>query len=185
MDNRRIGAILEAACERLEGDWLLVGGALVAAWYEPRRVTEDIDLVGMRGSADERRRLMAFADSVGLPVEAVNSASDFFVRRIEGWEREVELFRAGAQGRIFRPTPTLFLLLKCRRLSAQDLADCLELVAMCRRRGLAIDAERVELGLGELPVPADPALGKRRSRLAAALRARPGGRRRSPRRTRR
>jgi hypothetical protein len=84
----------------------------VALWLEPRRVTEDIDLVGLGGSPDDRLDLMRFADAMGLPIEAVNSAADYFVRRVHGWEQELELFLAGTGARLYRPTATLFLLLK-------------------------------------------------------------------------
>ncbi len=72
------------------GEWLLVGGALVSVWVEPRRVTEDIDLIGLTGAPDERLALMDAVFSLGLPVEAVNSAADFFVHRISGWRDEIE-----------------------------------------------------------------------------------------------
>jgi hypothetical protein len=56
------------------------GEKLREVWLESRRVTEDIDLVGTR--PDSRLRLMELAERLGLPIEAMNSAADFFVRRI-------------------------------------------------------------------------------------------------------
>jgi hypothetical protein len=125
LDRDRLEELLDAMAESLAGDWLLVGGALVALWLEPRRLTEDVDIVGLGGTQGERLRLMEFAESQGLPIEAVNSAVDFFVQRIHGWRDEIEIFREQGQIRIFRPSPTLFLLLKVGRLSEQDLEDCL------------------------------------------------------------
>ena len=103
---------MTAVCERLDGEWLLLGGALVALWLEPRRVTEDVDLIGLRGTADERYALMELATELGLPVEAVNSAADFFVRRIPDWRAELVELRRGAGATVYRPSVTLFLLLK-------------------------------------------------------------------------
>ena len=45
-DRAAIDRVVSAIADELEGDWLLVGGALVALWLEPRRVTEDIDVIG-------------------------------------------------------------------------------------------------------------------------------------------
>ena len=155
--------------ERLKGDWLLVGGALVALWLEPRRVTADIDIVGLEGTQGERLRLMEFAESQGLPIEAVNSAVDFLVQRIPGWRDEIEIFRERGGTRIFRPTPTLFLLLKVRRLSEQDLADCLKMLDRVGDEGLVLDAERVLRALEELDTSDDPDLDLRRSLLQEKL----------------
>src|SRR5205085_12680271 len=118
--------------DRLPGDWLLIGGGLAALWFDARRVTEDVDLVGIEGTGADRLSLLGLAHDLGLPVEAVNSAADFFVHRISDWREQLEIFRVGRTGRIFRPTPTLFLLLKMRRLSTRDLDDCLRLLDRCR-----------------------------------------------------
>jgi hypothetical protein len=169
LGRQRLDELLTAMSERLEGDWLLIGGALVALWLEPRRVTEDIDLVGLAGSQEQRRQLMEFAAAAGLSIEAVNSAADYFVRRIRGWEQEIALFRGGPSARVYRPTPTLFLLLKIGRLSDQDLADCEAVFARARTDALPIDAPRVLAALDELPPTAEPALAGRRDRLRRRL----------------
>jgi hypothetical protein len=88
-DRDRIQAFLVRAGDRLDGDWLLVGGAAAAVWFASERSTEDIDLVCM---------------------EAVNSAADFFVRRIDGWQDHVVLLHRGARATIYRPDATLFIL---------------------------------------------------------------------------
>lgn len=155
--------------ERLPGDWLLVGGALAALWLdEPSRTTEDVDLVGLSGVPEERLALMQFAEEMGLPIEAVNSAADFFVRRIPGWQEEIEVFRTGPKSRIYRPTPTLFLLLKLDRLSEQDLADCLATIEKAQGTRLHLDAERALSALDALPL-SEAALEERRNRLRQAL----------------
>lgn len=169
LDRERLEALLSAMTERLHGDWLLVGGALAALWLdEPGRTTEDVDLIGLSGAPEERLTLMQFAQEMGLPIEAVNSAADFFVRRIPGWQEEIELFRSGQKSRIYRPTATLFLLLKLDRLSEQDLADCVATVDKARSAGFRLDSARVLAVLDALP-PADAALEERRRRLRQAL----------------
>lgn len=165
----RIARVIEAAGEHLAGDWILIGGALAALWFSPTRVTEDIDLVSLDDASERRWALMDFAIEQGLPVEAVNSAADFFLRRIAGWERDLELLHAGTHARIFRPTPTLFLLLKSARASEADLADCLALLDLAGHEGLAVDRARVRAHLDALPPTESEAAAARRRRLREAL----------------
>jgi len=169
LDAARLDAVIQRVADRLRGDWLLVGGALVALWLDARRVTEDVDLVGIQGTGADRLALFALAYDLGLPVEAVNSAAEYFVHRITDWRNHIELFRTGQSGRVFRPDPTLFLLLKMRRLSTRDLEDCLELLRRCRAEALAVDAPRLLTELASLAPADDSALAGRRGRLRAEL----------------
>ena len=113
----------------------------------------------------DRFALMDFALDLGLPVEAVNSAADFFVHRIAGWKDEVTLLHAGPTAKIYRPNATLMLLLKIGRLSARDLEDC-ELVLAS---GEAFDRSRVSSALSALPPTEDADLEARRTRLSALI----------------
>jgi hypothetical protein len=169
LDRTRLQQVVEAVAERLPGDWLLIGGALAALWLEPRRTTEDVDIVGLAGTVDERLALMRLAAELALPVEALNSAADFFVRRIDGWRDELEPFRTGTRGRIHRPTVTLFLLLKLERLTEHDLADCLAAVARARAERLRFDGGRVLAALDALPPAGASDLAGRRRRLRDAV----------------
>lgn len=169
LDRDRIDEILDALTESLEGDWLLVGGALVALWLEPRRVTEDIDIMGVESTQEKRLRLMQFAEDQRLPIEAVNSAVDFFVQRIPGWQDEIEVFREVGNTRIFRPSPTLFLLLKIGRLTQQDLEDCFRLLDRVEEEDLLLDAERIVRSLDRLDTAADQGVQSRRQRLRNRL----------------
>jgi len=168
LDRARIEQVLEAITER-EGEWLLVGGAFVALWLEPRRTTEDIDIVGLRGTPEERYALMDVAEQLGLPVEAVNSAADFFVHRIDGWREQITILRKGARGTIYRPTVTLFVLLKMRRLSERDLDDCEAALLHARGEGETVDVARLLAALAALPPTSDADLERRRGVLRAAL----------------
>jgi hypothetical protein len=163
-DRASVAALLTLAAERLVGEWLLVGGAVAAAWFHAERVTEDVDLIGLAGTNDERFALMELAVEAGLPVEAVNSAADFYVRRIADWRDEIVPFVIG-RATIYRPTATLFVLLKLARLSESDLGDCLALLATDE----PIDAPRIAAALAALPETVDAALAERRARLARTL----------------
>jgi len=161
--------LLELAGDRLSGEWLLIGGAAAAAWFSPVRTTEDIDLIGLVGSQAERLALMELAESAAIPIEAVNTAADFYLRRVDGWRDQLVPLHRGAHATIYRPSATLFILLKLHRLSAVDLEDCLGLVAHCRASGEPIDHARVFARLDELAHTSDASLAGRRARLRAAL----------------
>jgi hypothetical protein len=168
-DRTRIQALLQSAGDRLEGDWLLIGGAAAAAWFSPSRTTEDIDLISLAGTQEARLALMQLAADSSIPIEAVNSAADFFVRRIDGWrDHLVELMR-GSHAVIYRPSATLFLLLKLERLSETDLGDCLTMIAHCAETGESIAVERVRARLDALTDTEDLELCERRTRLHDAL----------------
>jgi hypothetical protein len=169
LDRDRLEQVVRAIADRLPGEWLLVGGALAALWLEPRRTTEDVDVMGLGGTAEERMALLGLAAELGLPVEALNSAADFFVRRIDGWRDELEPFVEGARGRIYRPTATLFVLSKLGRLSEHDLADCLAAITRARAEGLRLDPARLRGALDALPPAGEPAQASRRDALRRAV----------------
>ncbi len=166
VDRQRILEVLERAKQLLEGDWLLLGGGYVALMLDERRTTEDIDLVALSGSNEQRLSLMDLANAAGLPVEAVNTAADYFVRKIADWRDQVELLETGARCRIFAPKPTLFFLLKLGRLSQIDYEDCLGLI---RKRGAEIDRSRVLNEITALLPQAGPDKADRLRSLRAAL----------------
>ena len=168
-DRSRIQALLELAGERLEGEWLLVRGSAAAAWFAPTRTTEDVDLIGLAGTQEERFALMNLALEAAIPIEAVNSSADFFVRRIAGWREELVVLHRGPRATLYRPSATLFLLLKIGRLSASDCEDCLGLVAHCAQSGEAIDRGRVQEALADLRESTDTSLREGRRLLASTL----------------
>lgn len=146
LDRARIDEVITAVAERVAGDFLLVGGGAVAMWLEPRRVTEDIDIIGFNGDARERFALMDVASDLGLPIETVNSAADFFVFRIPDWRSHVVPLRRGRSGTVYRPDATLLLLLKVGRLSETDFDDC---CAVLRVDADSVDRSRVSEALRE------------------------------------
>jgi hypothetical protein len=170
-DKARIEALLALAAEQLDGDWLVIGGAAAAAWFSVARTTEDVDLIGLAGTSAERLALMSLAASAGVPVEAVNSAADFFVRKIDGWRNELVPLVQGSRATIYRPNATLFLLLKLERLTAVDLDDCIALLDHCAVTGEAVDFERVLSRLASLPPTSDAGRQGRRGSLEESLRS--------------
>ncbi len=169
LDRARLQALLADAGAQLDGEWLLIGGAAAAAWFADARTTDDIDLIALDATRARRIAVMDLAVAHGLPVEAVNSSADYFVRRIDGWRDQLVPLVQGPRAVIYRPTPTLFLLLKLARLSAIDLDDCLALIAHCRRVADPIDRARVAAALAALPATTDATRLARRAALASAI----------------
>jgi hypothetical protein len=164
-DRSRIEALLQLAGERLDGEWLLIGGTAAAAWFAPARTTEDLKLIGLGGTQAERFALMDLAVDAAIPIEAVNSVADFFVRRIPGWRDDLVPLVRGSRATIYRPNATLFLLLKAGRLTAVDLDDCLGAIAT----GEHVDRGRALAALDALPATDDAELVHRRERLRSAI----------------
>ena len=168
-DRARVAELLRLAGIRLTGEWLLVGGAAAACWFAPERTTEDLDLIGFGGSQAERFALMELAADAAIPIEAVNSAADFFVRKIPDWRDQLVELHRGPGATIFRPNATLFVLLKLGRLTETDLSDCTLLVEHLAGSGEAIDRDRVLAALDALPETTASALVERRARLRTAV----------------
>jgi hypothetical protein len=164
-DRDRIQELLVALVHQHEGDWLLVGGGAVAVWLSERRVTQDVDLVPFDPSPEARYRLLDLAYDLGLPIEAVNSAADFFVRRIPDWREMTIPWVSGRRGAVFRPSATLLVLTKLRRASERDVADCLAALAAAPEE---VDRERLLAALDAAPEGSD-AVMRRREALRAAL----------------
>ena len=168
-DRERVEKFLRVAGERLEGEWLLIGGGAAAAWFAPSRTTEDLDIIGLSGSQQDRFALMELAASEGLPIEAVNSAADFFVRRVPDWRSHLLELHRGKNAIVYRPDATLFLRLKIGRLSEVDLEDCLALLDHCDRTGESVTRAEVRAALVALPATPDEALRGRRATLSERL----------------
>lgn len=169
LDRAQIQELVHQAADRLEGEWVLLGGSLACLWLSSPRSTRDIDLVSIRGSNQDRLSLMELAEELGLPIEAVNPAADFFLKRISDWRQQLELLLQGRRATIYRPNATLFLLLKLERLSESDLHDCLFLLDHVRSHNVSLDRDRVRRKLTELPAATSTDLQERRQRLEERL----------------
>jgi hypothetical protein len=128
VEKAKVEQVLDEICQKIGGDWLLVGGALVQLHYNSDRATEDMDLVHIShpGKSKEvvQDELFRFTlKNWGMGPEFINLSVDFFVRQFKGWESELVLLREGTKGRIFRPSLTLFCALKASRGSELDLRD--------------------------------------------------------------
>jgi hypothetical protein len=115
-----------AAAEELNGVWVIIGGSVLHLLDISDRQTEDIDLAGPIGSTQEESlKLMELAESFGLPIEAINQAGAFFLRKIDGWENKIIEVHQGSKATIYRPNLELFFELKLARLTEADVMDCI------------------------------------------------------------
>ena len=90
----------------------------------------------------------------------------------DGWRNDLEIFRESDQVRIFRPSPTLYLLLKVNRLSEQDLAACMALLDRVEEDALKLDRDRVLRSLREMRSPDNSGTAERLRQLSNAIQAR-------------
>ncbi|MBF0443814.1 MAG: hypothetical protein HQK54_18040, partial [Oligoflexales bacterium] len=69
-----IHSFLKLAGERLEGDWVILGGSVLPLLGINYRVTIDIDIGSCLPDVSQKQILilMEIAEKLGLPVESVN-----------------------------------------------------------------------------------------------------------------
>lgn len=117
---------LRRAPQSLQGEWVLLGGALLPALGVETRVTTDIDLVPLSEVASNSKSTLALMDlalSLELSVEAVNSAAGYFLSKIKDHKKDLVLLSEAKDWRLYRPNFSLYLRLKAARLSESDLMD--------------------------------------------------------------
>ncbi len=128
LDVKLLRRFLKLACERLTGEWALLGGMVLPFLEHSFRVTTDIDFVPLKTAGnDQSLELMKICEELGLPIETVNGAASFFLQKISDFRSHLVLIQEGS-AKVFRPSVMLFLQLKLARLSESDLQDCLEIL---------------------------------------------------------
>ncbi len=148
---------------KIHGEWVLLGGALLPALGETYRVTYDIDLAALADvSQSETLALMEAAESIGLPIEAVNTAAAYFLLRINDFKKHLLPLFEGKNLKIFRPDVELYWRLKLSRLSETDALDCIRYLEVTQRRGETINRKALIRALDEAETPKDVGTMKRR-----------------------
>lgn len=126
---------IDAALEKLDGDWVILGGTLLPALGIDYRQTVDIDFSPVHASTNATSiKVMEIAERLGLPVETINASAEFFLKKTTNFKNRLVLLFESKRCRIFRPTLDLYLELKLRRASDSDLSDCRELIGYVKRR---------------------------------------------------
>jgi hypothetical protein len=156
MDGDLLERFLDLAVDRLDGDWVIIGGRVLPLVDIQHRVTLDIDVVGPEWN-QQTLELLQIAVAIGLAPEAVNQAAAFFLHRIPGWGHHLIPVRKGLRATFHRPDSTLYVLLKLARLTATDLQDCMQYLQWAGDRNETIEADVLrqavdrELGAGPGP----------------------------------
>jgi len=133
LNTRLLNQFLNLACERLSGEWLLIGGTLLPAVGIYFRPTIDIELVGLgEKEAAQTLELMDLAQSLDLPIESINQAASFFVKKIGVDKKDLITLKKGKRAVIYRPSVILYWKLKLPRLTESDVLDCEHYLAYCK-----------------------------------------------------
>lgn len=165
VDGQLLRRFVTLAGERLKGDWVVIGGAVLPLLGAEHRTTLDIDIAGPdEADMGQMLVLIEIAEEIGLSAAGVNQAGSHFLRLVDDWRDHLVVVHRGSSATIHVPDPTLFLLLKLRRLSESDLLDAVRMIELAKERGEAIDAARVEKAARQAQEEA-PSLA-RRSRLS-------------------
>ena len=150
LDTRLLAQFLVKAGRKLKGEWVLLGGTLLPAVGIDVRATVDIDLVGLgKKEAAQQLELMSLAESLGLPVESVNQAAAFFLKKIGYTKADLIVLEQGPSATIYRPSLSLYWRLKMRRLSETDLQDCEHYFNFCTSSGDAIQISELKIAARE------------------------------------
>lgn len=144
LNTQLLSRFLELASRRLKGEWLLMGGTLLPAVGLNIRSTVDIDVVGL-GEAENAQSLvlMEIAEELELPVESINQAAAYFLKKVGYKKTDLLPLTQGKEATIYRPSADLYLRLKAGRLSETDLVDCQHYFNYCISRGDAIDLKKI------------------------------------------
>ena len=144
INSKQYSEFLKSVVNDLEGDWLVIGGALLAIIQTESRATVDIDLCPIGEMNNELRlSLMTVAQNAGLTIESINPAADFFLKQIPNWKSAIVLFLKGSKGSLYRPSFELYIKLKIERLSETDILDCILYYEWNIKNNLPIDTEEI------------------------------------------
>ena len=131
IDHKKLNQFLKKAEKHLEGEWVIIGGTVLPILGSDHRTTVDIDIVSLKESNNQNQqsmKLMKIAEEIGLPVEAINQAGAFYLRKIKDFQDNLILITESKNLKIYRPNALLFFELKAARMSESDLLDCLEFI---------------------------------------------------------
>ncbi len=169
LNREALSKFIALSLERLEGDWILIGGAVLPLLGIEYRTTVDIDIVGPPGATQEQTLvLMEIAEELGLPVETINQAGAYFLRRQEGVGEQLLPLARSPKTTIFRPTATLYVLLKLSRLTETDLEDCRRMLAYAQDHDEPVEVPRLKEAIRE---ELQGALQRKAARLDSLMRA--------------
>lgn len=141
---------LDSMIAELEGDWVLIGGSLLAVINAESRLTSDIDLCSIDELSNEKRiSLMKLAEQAGLSIEAINPAADYFLKQIPNWKNSLVILQNGSKGNLYRPSLELYIALKLARSTDTDIKDCISFLNWHVKNNLSFDREKIKQMLSQ------------------------------------
>lgn len=141
---------LESMIRELEGDWVLIGGSLLAVINAESRSTSDIDLCSIDELSNEKRiSLMKLAEQAGLSIESINPAADYFLKQIPNWKNSLVILQSGLKGNLYRPSLELYISLKLARATDTDIKDCISFLKWHLKNNINFDQEKIKQTLSE------------------------------------
>lgn len=144
MDKKLLDKFIQLLGEKVSGNWIIIGGSVLPWLGASCRHTKDIDIVGPKDSSQmDTLLIMEIAQSLGLPIEAINQAAAFFLYRISDWEKNIVLIYKGHKASVFRPNATLYILLKLKRFSEGDYEDCLNMIEFSKNKKESIRKQKI------------------------------------------
>ncbi len=124
MNKKDIILLYNSILQSIQGDWLLIGGALLHVMNIHDRETLDIDLVPLGEVTNkDQLALMDIAVKNNFAPETINFSAEYFVKRVPNWKKELVLLTESKHARLYRPTKKLFRQLKEQRGTETDLND--------------------------------------------------------------
>ena len=149
MDKQILKKFVRYLGEKVSGKWIMIGGCVLPLLEASDRYTKDIDIVGpLKATNEDTLTLIHIAQTLGLPIETINQSASFFLYKIENWEEEIILIHQGSKASVYRPSATLYILLKLGRFNETDYEDCLKMFEYAKKKKEKIDLKRIENAIG-------------------------------------
>lgn len=144
INKKTLEKFVKLAGEELEGNWVIIGGAMLIYLGASERTTYDIDLVGPP-EADQGQMLKVFqiTEKLGLEIGTINQAAAFFINKLKDWRNSITLVHKGKSANIYRPNTTLYILTKLFRFTENDLKDCLSMLSYAKKNKEEVDKNKI------------------------------------------
>ncbi|MBC7385828.1 MAG: hypothetical protein H7301_06670 [Cryobacterium sp.] len=127
MEAAKVDALLEDLCQTVGGKWLLLGGSVGPLESGGNRALEELDLLSIShpklSAVDAQAELVIAATRIGLDPKTLNTSARFFLEGIKNWQNQILVSRRGPKGIIYKPSLTLFTVLKLKRGTELDMQD--------------------------------------------------------------
>lgn len=89
MNQEQILELIDELMQRLEGEWVLLGGSLLSYLKLSDRQTFDIDLAPCTTVTNQvTLKAIDIATKKGLPPETINFAVEFFLKKQRNWRQK-------------------------------------------------------------------------------------------------